>query len=115
MMNESHAGTERATGWIRLRPAGLRRDKEVDQGRSCQCSVCSFAFGPSSQASAQQDLRTLSPPHRITEPLNHCPLTSGLGIPEEKIFTGYDAIDNAYFAARADEIRASDGTAKLQT
>ena len=32
---------------------------------------------------------------------------AGLGIPEDKIFTGYDAIDNAYFAARADEIRAS--------
>ena len=42
---------------------------------------------------------------RLTEPLNHCPLTSGLGIPEEKIFTGYDAIDNAYFAERADEVR----------
>jgi hypothetical protein len=52
MMNESHAGTERATGWIRLRPAGLRRDKEVDQGRSCQCSVCSFAFGPSSHVTS---------------------------------------------------------------
>ncbi len=32
---------------------------------------------------------------------------AGLGIPADKIFTGYDAIDNAYFAARADEIRAS--------
>jgi hypothetical protein len=27
---------------------------------------------------------------------------AGLGIPKEKIFTGYDAVDNAYFAARAD-------------
>jgi hypothetical protein len=52
-------------------------------------------------------LRPLPPPHRTTESLNHCPLTSGLGIPEDKIFTGYDAIDNAYFAARADQIRAS--------
>jgi hypothetical protein len=32
---------------------------------------------------------------------------AGLGIPEDKVFTGYDAIDNAYFAARADEIHAA--------
>jgi len=30
---------------------------------------------------------------------------ASLGIPAEKIFTGYDAVDNDFFAARADEIR----------
>jgi 1,2-diacylglycerol 3-alpha-glucosyltransferase len=31
---------------------------------------------------------------------------ASLGIPAEKIFTGYDAVDNDFFARRADEIRA---------
>jgi hypothetical protein len=31
---------------------------------------------------------------------------ASLGIPAEKIFTGYDAVDNDFFAQRADEIRA---------
>ena len=31
---------------------------------------------------------------------------ASLGLPMEKIFTGYDAVDNDYFAARADEIRS---------
>jgi glycosyltransferase involved in cell wall biosynthesis len=30
-----------------------------------------------------------------------------LGIPEEKIFVGYDAVDNNYFARRAEEIRSN--------
>jgi 1,2-diacylglycerol 3-alpha-glucosyltransferase len=32
---------------------------------------------------------------------------ASLGIPIDKIFTGYDAVDNHFFAARADEIRAA--------
>ncbi len=32
---------------------------------------------------------------------------AGLGLPEDKIFTGYDAVDNEYFALRAEEIRAA--------
>jgi 1,2-diacylglycerol 3-alpha-glucosyltransferase len=31
---------------------------------------------------------------------------AALGIPEEKIFTGYDAVDNGYFAGRAEQVRA---------
>ena len=31
---------------------------------------------------------------------------ASLGIPADKIFTGYDAVDNDFFASRADEIRA---------
>ena len=30
---------------------------------------------------------------------------ASFGVPTEKIFTGYDAVDNDYFSARADEIR----------
>jgi glycosyltransferase involved in cell wall biosynthesis len=30
---------------------------------------------------------------------------ASLGIPEERIFTGYDAVDNDHFAQRADEVR----------
>jgi hypothetical protein len=30
---------------------------------------------------------------------------ASLGIPAEKIFTGYDAVDNNFFASRADEVR----------
>ncbi len=30
---------------------------------------------------------------------------ASLGLPMEKIFTGYDAVDNNYFAARAEEVR----------
>jgi glycosyltransferase involved in cell wall biosynthesis len=30
---------------------------------------------------------------------------ASLGLPEEKIFAGYDSVDNDYFAARAEEIR----------
>jgi hypothetical protein len=32
---------------------------------------------------------------------------ASLGIPAEKIFTGYDAVDGDFFAQRADEIRAA--------
>jgi len=71
MMNESHAGTEQATGWKRW----IKRQivKRFD---------AAFVGGE---------------PHK-----RHF---ASLGIPAEKIFTGYDAVDNAYFAARADEVR----------
>lgn len=73
MMNESHAGTERATGWKKWIKRQIVRQFDA-----------AFVGGT---------------PHK-----RHF---AALGIPEDKIFTGYDAVDNAYFAARADEIRAS--------
>ncbi len=73
MMNESHAGTEQATGWKRW----IKRQivKRFD---------AAFVGGE---------------PHK-----RHF---ASLGIPAEKIFTGYDAVDNARFAAKADEVRAA--------
>ena len=73
MMNESHAGTEQATGWKRW----IKRQivKRFD---------AAFVGGQ---------------PHK-----RHF---ASLGIPAEKIFTGYDAVDNDFFAQRADEIRAA--------
>jgi hypothetical protein len=73
MMNESHAGTEQATGWKRW----IKRQivKRFD---------AAFVGGE---------------PHK-----RHF---ASLGIPAEKIFTGYDAVDNDFFAQRADEIRAA--------
>ncbi|MFM6130818.1 MAG: hypothetical protein ACKPBV_19185, partial [Sphaerospermopsis kisseleviana] len=71
MMNESHAGTEQATGWRRW----IKRQivKRFD---------AAFVGGE---------------PHK-----RHF---ASLGILSDKIFTGYDAVDNALFAARADEVR----------
>jgi glycosyltransferase involved in cell wall biosynthesis len=37
-----------------------------------------------------------------------------LGIPEEKIFLGYDAVDNNYFANRAHEIRSNEPEIRLR-
>ena len=73
MMNESHAGTEQATGWKRWikRQIVTRFD-------------AAFVGGE---------------PHK-----RHF---ASLGIPSDKIFTGYDAVDNDFFASRADEIRAA--------
>jgi hypothetical protein len=73
MMNESHAGTEQATGWKRWikRQIVKRFDAALVGGE----------------------------PHK-----RHF---ASLGIPAEKIFTGYDAVDNDFFAQRADEIRAA--------
>ena len=73
MMNESHAGTEQATGWKRWikRQVVKRFDAALVGGE----------------------------PHK-----RHF---ASLGIPAEKIFTGYDAVDNDFFAQRADEIRAA--------
>jgi len=73
MMNESHAGTEQATGWKRWikRQIVKRFDAALVGGE----------------------------PHK-----RHF---ASLGIPADKIFTGYDAVDNDFFASRADEIRAA--------
>ena len=72
MMNESHAGTEQATGWKRW----IKRQivKQFD---------AALVGGE---------------PHK-----RHF---ASLGIPADKIFTGYDAVDNALFAAKADEVRS---------
>lgn len=72
MMNESHAGTEQATGWKRW----IKRQivKQFD---------AALVGGE---------------PHK-----RHF---ASLGIPADKIFTGYDAVDNDFFASHADEIRA---------
>jgi len=73
MMNESHAGTEQATGWKRW----IKRQivKQFD---------AALVGGE---------------PHK-----RHF---ASLGIPADKIFTGYDAVDGDFFAQRADEIRAA--------
>lgn len=71
MMNESHAGTEQATGWKRW--IKWQIVKRFD---------AAFVGGE---------------PHK-----RHF---TSLGIPADKIFTGYDAVDNALFAAKADEVR----------
>ena len=73
MMNESHAGTEQATGWKRW----IKRQivKQFD---------AALVGGE---------------PHK-----RHF---ASLGIPADKIFTGYDAVDGDFFASRADEIRAA--------
>jgi glycosyltransferase involved in cell wall biosynthesis len=72
MMNESHAGTARATGLSAFIKSSLVRlfDTALVGGR----------------------------PHRR--------YFASLGMSEEKIFTGYDAIDNDYFVRRSDEVRA---------
>lgn len=72
MMNESHAGTARATGlaaWVKRRLVGL--------------------FDAALVGGKPQKRYFVS-----------------MGLPEEKVFTGYDAVDNEYFAGRAAEIRA---------
>jgi 1,2-diacylglycerol 3-alpha-glucosyltransferase len=73
MMNESHAGTEQATGWKRwIKQQIVKRFDAALVGGE---------------------------PHK-----RHF---ASLGIPAGKIFTGYDAVDGAFFAQRADEIRAA--------
>lgn len=71
MMNESHAGTEKAAGWKKW--IKRRIVKQFDAA----------LVGGS--------------PHK-----RHF---AALGIPEEKIFTGYDAVDVGYFASRAQQVR----------
>jgi glycosyltransferase involved in cell wall biosynthesis len=72
MMNESHAGTARASGlsaWIKRRLIGL--------------------FDAALVGGAPQRRYFIS-----------------MGLPPDKVFTGYDAVDNDYFARKADEVRA---------
>ena len=83
MMNESHAGTEQATGSAyALRVYGVTR-RWVKR-----------------QIVKQFDAALVGgEPHK-----RHF---ASLGIPADKIFTGYDAVDGDFFASRADEIRAA--------
>jgi len=72
MMNESHAGTERARGWKKwVKRQIVRR------------------FDAALVGGAPQKRHF-----------------AALGIPEEKIFTGYDAVDNDYFTEKAEEVRS---------
>jgi hypothetical protein len=81
MMKESHAGTEQATGSAyALRVYGVTRrwiKREIVKRFDA-----AFVGGE---------------PHK-----RHF---ASLGIPSDKIFTGYDAVDNNFFASRADEVR----------
>jgi glycosyltransferase involved in cell wall biosynthesis len=72
MMNESHAGTERATGWKK------------------QIKRCLVARFDAALVGGQPQKR------HFTQ----------LGMPQERIFTGYDAIDNAYFESASQGVRA---------
>ncbi len=72
MMNESHAGTARASGaaaWVKRRLVKAF-DSALVGGR---------------------------PQKRYF---------ASMGLPEEKIFTGYDAVDNGYFAGKAEAVRS---------
>ncbi len=71
MMNESHAGTERASGWRRqIKSNIVRRFHAALVGGQ---------------------------PHRR--------YFASLGLPEEKIVPGYDAVDNGYYERESDNIR----------
>jgi glycosyltransferase involved in cell wall biosynthesis len=73
MMNETHAGTARATGlaaWVKRRLIGL--------------------FDAALVGGLPQKRYFAS-----------------MGLAEDKIFTGYDAVDNDYFFRRAEEVRSS--------
>jgi len=70
--------------------------------RSQTLAICFGQFGPYHHArvAALQDAAFVGgEPHK-----RHF---ASLGIPAEKIFTGYDAVDGDFFAQRADEIRAA--------
>lgn len=83
MMNESHAGTEQATGSAyALRVYGVTR--RWIKRQIVKRFDAAFVGGE---------------PHK-----RHF---ASLGIPAEKIFTGYDAVDGDFFAQHADEVRAA--------
>lgn len=76
MMNESHAGTARATGaaaWIK------------------RCLVAAFDAA-------------------LVGGLPQKRYFASLGLPAEKIFTGYDAVDNRYFADKAAAVKTEAAT-----
>lgn len=83
MMNESHAGTERATG----------------------SSFAQRVSGVTRRWIKRQIVRRFDAALVGGEP--HRRNFASLGIPRDKIFTGYDAVDGAFFAQRADEIRSA--------
>jgi hypothetical protein len=85
MMNESHAGTEQATGSA----AAMR------------------VYGVTRRWIKRQIVKQFDAAFVGGEP--HKRHFASLGIPAEKIFTGYDAVDNDFFASRADEIRGGGG------
>jgi glycosyltransferase involved in cell wall biosynthesis len=82
MMNESHAGTEQATG----------------------SAYALRVYGVTRRWIKRQIVKRFDAALVGGEP--HKRHFASLGIPEEKIFTGYDAVDGDFFASRADEIRA---------
>jgi glycosyltransferase involved in cell wall biosynthesis len=80
MMNETHAGTARATGlsaWLKRRLIGL--------------------FDTALVGGAPQKRHFAS-----------------MGLPEDKIFTGYDAVDNDHFSRRTDEVRGRSSVVRDQ-
>jgi hypothetical protein len=83
MMNESHAGTEQATG----------------------SAYALRVYGVTRRWIKRQIVKRFDAAFVGGEP--HKRLFASLGIPAAKIFTGYDAVDGAFFASLADEIRAA--------
>jgi 1,2-diacylglycerol 3-alpha-glucosyltransferase len=81
MMNESHAGTEQATG----------------------SAYAMRVYGVTRRWIKRQIVKQFDAAFVGGEP--HKRHFASLGIPADKIFTGYDAVDNDFFASRADEIR----------
>jgi glycosyltransferase involved in cell wall biosynthesis len=80
MMNESHAGTSRATGvagWVKRRLVGL--------------------FDAALVGGA---------PHKR--------YFTTMGLPQSRVFTGYDAVDNEFFAGKADEVRSREAETRRQ-
>ena len=80
MMNESHAGTSRATG-----VAGRLKRRLVG------------LFDAALVGGA---------PHRR--------YFTTMGLPQTRVFTGYDAVDNEFFARKADEVRSREVEARRQ-
>jgi 1,2-diacylglycerol 3-alpha-glucosyltransferase len=78
MMNESHAGTELATGWRKW----IKR-------RIVRSFHAALVGGT---------------PH-----IEHF---TGLGLPSSVVFSGYDAVDNDFFAERSEESRQNAGTTR---
>jgi hypothetical protein len=81
MMNESHAGTEQAMG----------------------SAYALQVYGVTRRWIKRQIVKRFDAALVGGEP--HKRHFASLGIPADKIFTGYDAVDNALFAAKADEVR----------
>lgn len=89
MMNESHASTEQATG----------------------SAYAMRVYGVTRRWIKRQIVKQFDAAFVGGEP--HKRHFTSLGIPADKIFTGYDAVDNDFFASRADEIRAAAKKSRL--